>query len=263
MEKVVYQQGLGMYFDVNDIYEDAIKVSKIRSEKSMEQESYKEKYKAMKETIRDQGQFAPIILRVLTGPEKKENDIDKNDIAYGVLSGHTRLKAIRELKINTVLAIVSDVQNDDDDIKTAAIENFARANMTGEDKKSVVDWFRKQTNKTTGKPYKIREIGKILGISKSYVSKLELLTSNDSQEKQETPQLTIEEIEKKFTPTFVSMVNNPDATKEEKEKVVEDLRNFKKSISSKIKELEESIKDVKKLKRKEKANAKAKKNKTK
>jgi ParB-like chromosome segregation protein Spo0J len=198
MEKAKYQEGLGMKFAVNDIYENIIEVSKIRSEKSMEKESYKGKYEVIKETIRDQGQLVPMILRTLTDQEKEDNNIRK-DIVYGVLSGRTRLKVIRELGLDTVLAIVSDVKKNDDDIKTAAIENFARVEMTEEDKQAVVHWFRKSINQTTDKPYTVSEIAGILCVSKSYVNKLDKMIFEKNTNISAGTILTVEEIKTKIT----------------------------------------------------------------
>jgi len=187
MVKAKYLEGSGNKLAVNDIYEKIIEVSKIRSEKSMEK----------KENIKAQGQVAPMILRTLTNEEKENNNIRK-DIVYGVLSGRTRLKIIRELGLDTVLAIVSDVQNDDDDIKTAAIENFARVEMTKEDKQAVIHWFRKSINQRTNKPYTVREIAENLGISKLYVNKLDKMILEKDKNTSEGKRLTIEEIKEKI-----------------------------------------------------------------
>jgi len=198
MEKAKYQEGLGMKFAVSDIYENIIEVSKIRSEKLMDKELNRGKYEAVKETIRDQGKVVPIILRTLTDQEKEENNIRK-DIVYGVMSGRTRLRIIRELGLDTVLAIVSDVQNDDDNTKTANNKNFARVEMTEEDKQAVVHWFRKSINQTTDKSYTVSEIAGILGVSKSYVNKLDKMILEQDPNTSEGKILTVEEIKIKIT----------------------------------------------------------------
>jgi ParB/RepB/Spo0J family partition protein len=118
------------------------------------------RFKDLVESIRENGQHFPIIVRVIpdTSPKK-----------YEVVSGYRRVRALTELSIPEVKAIVRDL-DDDTAYKISFMENEKRKNLTGVDKAHAIAKLR-VLGKTT------EEILDIYGIGQKQLERYEKVAS--------------------------------------------------------------------------------------
>lgn len=129
--------------DVKDIQIKDIKLNPFQPRKTFNEESIKE----LSESIKENGLIQPIT-------------ITNNNI---LIAGERRLKACKLLNLQTIKAILIKDVNDEKMERLAIIENLQREDLSLYDE--VVSIYSLLSNNS------IREVGKIIGKSKSYVAR--------------------------------------------------------------------------------------------
>ena len=165
---------------MEEIDPEIIEKSNIRK-RQMQDENTKENYdKVVKNigyTMQLVGQLQPILVRKLTAKEKQSSKNSKAE--YGIISGHTRYKANEGNP--SIYATVVTTSSSDDERKLAVIANFAKAEMTNEDKAEAVYKEKERLEKISEESVKsggakisfsYEILGQTFGVSKAYIQKL-------------------------------------------------------------------------------------------
>lgn len=142
-----------------------------------QKEEYKTDIENIKHTIKAVGQLKPIIIRELTDAEKEKSA--KKTAVYGIINGHTRYEANSKKDLFATIVELNDT--DDDQKKLALIENFAKAEMSIEDKAEVIykeqERLKELSRESVAAGNKkisasLKTLAYTFGISKAYAQKL-------------------------------------------------------------------------------------------
>ena len=159
--------------DPNAIEE--IDIGKNQKEKSKEE--YKADIENIKRTIKAVGQMQPILIRKLTDAEKEKSA--KKTAEYGIVNGHTRYEANSKKDVFATIIELNDT--DDDQKKLALIANFAKSEMSTEEKAQVIYQeqerlriLSKESVEAGNKKISasLETLARTFGISKAYAQKL-------------------------------------------------------------------------------------------
>ncbi|MDF2566045.1 MAG: hypothetical protein K0Q53_2449 [Massilibacillus sp.] len=166
-------------FDVKLIDATAIAETEIRDKQKADknhQKGYEEDIKNIGNTIGKVGQLYPILIRKLTKEEKDKSD--KKTAIYGIIDGHTRFAANQK---NKIYAAVVELGENEDQKKLALIANFAKSEMTMDDKAEAVYQEQERLKRLSEDNVKLGKkkisssletLARTFGISKGYVQKL-------------------------------------------------------------------------------------------
>ena len=157
---------------------DAIEEIDIReNQKEKSKEEYKADIENIKHTIKAAGHLQPILIRELTDAEK-ENSLKKTAV-YGIINGHARYKTNSKKDVFATIVEMNDT--DDDHKKLALIANFAKAEMSTEDKAEIIyheqERLKKLSKESVAAGNKkisasLETLARTFGISKAYAQKL-------------------------------------------------------------------------------------------
>ncbi|WP_019554582.1 ParB N-terminal domain-containing protein [Propionispira raffinosivorans] len=157
---------------------DVIEESNIREDqKEKSKEEYKSDIENIKHTIKPVGHLQPILIRELTVAERGKST--KKTAIYGIINGNTRYATNSKKDIFATIVELNDT--DDDQKKLALIANFAKSEMTTEDKAAII-YHEQERLKNLSKESivagnkkisaSLETLARTFGISKAYAQKL-------------------------------------------------------------------------------------------
>ena len=157
---------------------DVIEEINIREDqKEKSKEEYKADIENIKHTIKAVGHLQPILIRELTVAEREKSA--KKTAVYGIINGTTRYATNPKKDIFATIVELNDT--DDDQKKLALIANFAKSEMTTENKAEII-YHEQERLKNLSKESiaagnkkisaSLETLARTFGISKAYAQKL-------------------------------------------------------------------------------------------